>query len=464
MTEVDSSIPLQARNPFDVGNMLSLADMAQQMRQRQTQIQSQNSLRQLLASPQSYDPNGSLSQSAQQNVNALSPEFGLKYRQQQIDAHFDQVKEKSLNDEAAQRRLEFSAGAADAAERVREDALKAGKGPQEANDAAFAARNAMFDQSGGLFSSEEIQKTKSQPYDSVVAGSLKRFKPGAIQDERLAEQDKLGMARLGLQSRQESEREREDRERDTRLMAALNRGGKAPAGFEWDPMKPDELRPIKGGPKDPDSKKPWTGREKVYTERILGSANQAATAIQNITELPVGASTGMLGIGGHAGSSLFGASFGALKNSMSSQETQDYNVMLAGVKRNLAAIETMGLAPAGALTESMGSLEMRPGDTHMTKLRKLAEMRQIVEKGMDVPLADPAIPPEIKALANKVVDTVTKAVPYTQQDVTKLQRAGEKNPRMTLEELIKKQGLDQGELKKGDKFKHASGATVEIIG
>lgn len=472
MTEVDSSIPLQARNPFDVGQMLSLASMAQQMRQRQTQVQNQNALSRMLANPQSYDPNGSLNQNAQRNVNALNPEFGLKYRQQQIDAHFDQIKEKSLTDAAAQRKLEFGAGVADASEKAREDALKAGKSEQQAIEAATQARNSALDMSGGLLSNEEIQRGKGTPYDPVVAGSLKRFKPGEIQEERLAAQEKkqdeankIAQQNIGLKEREAAEREREDRARDRREEARLNRppgSTKAPAGFEWDPTKPDELRPIKGGPKDPDSKKPWTGREKVYTERILGSANQAATAIQNITELPVSADSGIMGIGGHEGGSLFSASFGALKNKLSSQQVQDYITMLAGVKRNLAAIETMGLAPAGALTESMASLELRPGDTQVTKLRKLAEMRQIVEKGMDVPLADPAIPPEIKSLATKVVDTVTKAVPYTQADVTKLQREGEKNPNTTLGELMKKQGLDKSQKSGKDALDKAMTVPADI--
>jgi hypothetical protein len=446
MSTVDTSIygPLISENqPFDVGKMLSLADMAQQMRQRQTQTQSQNALSQLLANPQSYDPNGTLNQNAQRNVNALNPEFGLKYRQQQIDVHFDQLQEKAMTDQALQRKLAFSGSIADATEKAREDTLKAGGTPQAAIEAATKVRNTMFDESGGIFSTDEIQKAKGGAYDPVMAQAMKRFAPGEIQEERLTQQDKIAQQNLSLKERQEAEKERADRAREDRILAMVSAKstGKPPAGFEWDPNNPDTLRAIKGGPKDPDAIKPWAGREKVYTERILGSANQAATAIQNITELPVSSSTGLLGIGGHSGGSLFSASFGALKNKLSDQDVQDYNVMLAGVKRNLAAIETMGLAPQGALTESMGSLELRPGDSNTTKLRKLAEMRQIVEKGMDVPLADPAIPPEIKSLATKVVDTVTKAVPYTQADVTRLQREGQKDPDMTLEELIQKRGL-----------------------
>lgn len=451
---VNASIPLAANTQgIDVGKMMSLADMAQQMRQRQTQVQKQNALSGMLSDAQSYDPQGNLTPAAQRSMNAFSPQFAMQYKQQQIEDHVNQAKLKAAGDDVAMRKLEFNGTVADASEKAREDAIKAGKSPQDALAVATKVRNEMICQSGGILSNEEAESIRGHAYDPDVAGVLKRSKPGEIQEERLAAQEekqteanKIAQGNLRVKERQEAERERNDRAIQERILAAVSAkgSGKAPAGFEWDPDHPDTLRTIKGGPKDPDSKKPWSGREKVYTERILGSANQAATAIQNITELPVEASTGILGIGGHSGGSLFGASFGALKNSMSSQETQDYNVMLAGVKRNLAAIETMGLAPAGALTESMSSLEMRPGDSHMTKLRKLAEMRQIVEKGMDVPLADPAIPPEIKSLATKVVDTVTKAVPYTQEDVTKLQRSGEKNPDMTLEELIKKRGLAAG--------------------
>lgn len=447
MSTVDAAIPLSGNTQgLDVGKLLEVTSTAQQMRQRQTEFQSKNALTQLLASPQSYDQQGNLTPTALRSSNAFSPEYALEYRKQQIDSHFKKVQEDSLGDEQKKRKLEFYAGIADATEKARDDALKAGASEQDAISAATKARNELLDSSGGMLGIEDIHNGKSMPYDPVFMGSLKRFKPGEIQEERLAEQDKLGQERIALQSRQEGERERADRAREERIIAAVgSRGGKPPAGYEWDPEHPDTLRTIKGGPKDPDAIKPWAGREKVYTERILGSANQAATAIQNITELPVGASTGLLGIGGHSGGSLFGASFGALKNKMTDQEVQDYNVMLAGVKRNLAAIETAGLAPQGALTESMGSLELRPGDSNTTKLRKLAEMRQIVEKGMDVPLADPAIPPQIKSLATKVVDTVTKAVPYTQADVTKLQRAGEKNPDMTLEQLMQSQGLGAGQ-------------------
>lgn len=295
---------------------------------------------------------------------------------------------------------------------------------------------------------------------------------------------------------QGQERERHDlaqeRHADEMEHIAANRvqpGGKAPAGFEWNPDKPDELRPIKGGPKDPEGSA-MSGRQAVMFTRVVSSANEAVAAIKNVTELPVGASSGVFGIGSTPGHGLFSSAKGALTNEMASQDVQDYNTMLAGVKRNLATIESAGLAPSGALTENFASLELRAGDTNMTKLRKLAEMRQIVEKGLEVNLNDPHVPPPQKDLVKSIIGQVKESVPYTQSDITMLQRAQRKNPELTLEALIGKENLRPsadaapgqtasptpgeaapagakapaaGALQPGNSYKHSSGATVEIL-
>jgi hypothetical protein len=114
-----------------------------------------------------------------------------------------------------------------------------------------------------------------------------------------------------------------------------------------------------------------------------------------------------------------------------------------------------------------------------------------------VNLDDPHIPPPQKELVRKIIAQVTQAVPYTQSDVTTLQRAQRKNPDLTLEQLIGKQGLGGqpqspgaapqpgapslapgggaapggpppggpgAPLTPGSSYKHASGATVTITG
>lgn len=443
----DPGIILSGQPGFDVSKYLQVAQQAQQLKQNQVQLQKQNALSGLLSNPQSYGPDGSLSPDAQRNVNALNPEFGLKYRQQQIDTMVDQAKLKASGDDAQMRKLELSGSIADASEKARKDTLAAGGSAQASLEAATKVRNKMFDESGGIFSNDESQKAKAATYDPVMAASFSRLKPGEIQDERLAQQIAAQTQKEADIDRRQTDVEKQNATRDAIMMRALTdkeKGGgtkKAPAGFEWDPQKPDELRPIAGGPKDPNSK-PWSGREKVYAERIMGSAREGAADLANVVELPIGAGTSWLGKP-HEGTSAVATTWSGLKNSVTPQEAQDYQVMVSGIQRNLSAIESMGLAPSGSLTNQMEAVVVKPGDSQLTKLRRLAQTRQIIERGLDTPLSDPAIPDVMKDAMRETISSVQKAVPFTQHDLTDLERRAESNPKVTLQDVMKEKGLSK---------------------
>lgn len=242
--------------------------------------------------------------------------------------------------------------------------------------------------------------------------------------------------------RKAMEKQGEDRINIARGRAGGGGRPKPPAGYEWDPDDPESLRFIPGGPKDP-TKSPISGREGVMFSRVASSANEAVAAIKNIVELPVGASSGVFGIGATPGHGILSSAKGALTNKMADQDVQDYNTMLAGVRRNLATIETAGLAPSGALTEGFASLELRAGDTQLTKMRKLGEMRQVVEKGLEVNLDNPRLPQEQKTLVERIINDVRTAVPFTQHDVTEFQKAGKKNSETTLTDYMNQKGLAQ---------------------
>ena len=208
------------------------------------------------------------------------------------------------------------------------------------------------------------------------------------------------------------------------------------------------------------------GREGVMINRVIASANEASAAISNIAQLPVGASAGTMGIGGGPGHSVLASARDTLRNKLASQDVQDYNTMLPGIKRNLATIESSGLAPSGALTEGFAALELRDGDTEITKLRKMAEMRQIVEKGLEPNLANPRVPEQQKKLIRDIIGEVTKSVPYTQSDITELQKRQRKDEKITLTDLMKEKGLgevDQSQPQAGIKILKfdASGNAVQ---
>src|SRR5271156_2675432 len=99
MDTVNANIPLSGTNQFDVSKMISLADMAQQMKMRQTAIQNQNALSQLLANPQSYGPDGNVNANALHAITAANPQVGLEMRTQDIQEKLRKSQEEHYKTE-----------------------------------------------------------------------------------------------------------------------------------------------------------------------------------------------------------------------------------------------------------------------------------------------------------------------------------------------------------------------------
>lgn len=212
-----------------------------------------------------------------------------------------------------------------------------------------------------------------------------------------------------------------------------------PAGYERDPNNPGALRPITGGPHDPNATSAgMDSRSSVMFNRVAASANEAVQALKNIAELPVTTSSGWFG-SAQPGHSLMESVKGVLAQKVTSQEAQDYKTMIAGVSRSLSTIETAGLAPNGSITHSMDSITLNEGDSQLTKMRKLAETRQIIEKGLEPNLANPKLAPAQRDLITKIIGDVQQAIPFTQHDITQLQQS--KNPNATLLDFARKTGL-----------------------
>ena len=173
------------------------------------------------------------------------------------------------------------------------------------------------------------------------------------------------------------------------------------------------------------------GRESVFIGRSITAGNQAAKTIENIVEKP---STTSGWLGGQTSHSLLGTTVGGLKNILSDKDVNDYNIMVSGLERNLAAIETSGLVPSGALTSQMGNVVFKPGDTEGQKLRRLAEARQIITEGLTPLLANPRIGADQRKLIKDIVDRVEKAVPLSHHDLTVFEM--QKDPKKTISDLI----------------------------
>jgi phage-related tail fiber protein len=141
---------------------------------------------------------------------------------------------------------------------------------------------------------------------------------------------------------------------------------------------------------------------------------------------------------------------------MTDENAKSYNTRVAGIQRSLAAIEASGLAPGGSLTHQMDAVVFKAGDTNKNKLEKLAEIRQIVEAGVDQALTNPGISDEQRTHADKVIKSIRKAVPFTMADVDKLTNAQNIDSKATLKSVMKNssdKGPAVGAVEDGFKFK-----------
>ena len=178
------------------------------------------------------------------------------------------------------------------------------------------------------------------------------------------------------------------------------------------------------------------GRESTFINRVVMAGNQAAADLENVVKLPIDASRGIFG-GRQQGKSLFEAGKETLTNTMTTQDVQTYNVLATGFQRALAAIEGSGLAPTNTLIHQMDAVIFKEGDTNWTKLMKLAQTRQIVEKGLETTLANPRVPDETKKHIEQIVGRIRRSVPFTASDLFALQQAQGIDPNATLASVLK---------------------------
>lgn len=179
-------------------------------------------------------------------------------------------------------------------------------------------------------------------------------------------------------------------------------------------------------------------RAEVQTGRVIAAGNAATKAVENIMELPASTSTGWFP-NASQGTGILAATKKVLLNNVTSQDVQSYKVLVAGVARNMATLETQGLAPPQGFTHSMEAVTLTEGNTQETKLRQLAEMRQIIEENLKPSLSNDRIQASQKELIRTIIQRVQTAVPFTQHDITVLAQA--KNPSTSLADLMKEKGL-----------------------
>lgn len=175
-----------------------------------------------------------------------------------------------------------------------------------------------------------------------------------------------------------------------------------------------------------------------FNDRVINAGRQAAAAINNISQMPLEKTS----YGGYKTdkSGIMDATVDALVNKLTPADNQAYDIMMTGVGRQLATLETFGLAPPVSFAESFKTLTSKPNDTVKARLLKLAEMRQIVETSLGGFLDKPSIPESQKEAIREMIANTEKAVPFSVEDIVQLENSKVGND-YTLGNLIRKKGV-----------------------
>lgn len=232
--------------------------------------------------------------------------------------------------------------------------------------------------------------------------------------------------------------------------AAFRSGGtpggapKPPANHRWVDDTYTRAEPIPGGPADPNRETAMGAREASFFNRIVGSANAMRYDLKNVMELPSGVSVGFLGtgVGATPGTTILQAVGGNLRNAISPTEVRSYNAMLSGMNRAMSFIEGQGLAGSNTLAASYDNLLLRPQDTVLDKMMKLAQMKQTVTAGIEPQLVSPRVPKAQKDYIQGLINDLNQTVPFDPSDVLRFQREAAGNPGLTLGAAIQQAGGD----------------------
>ena len=163
-----------------------------------------------------------------------------------------------------------------------------------------------------------------------------------------------------------------------------------------------------------------------FGEIISTAANEAAAVLGNIQNLPLAVDTGIAG--GRKTQSLFTAPIDALVNTtVNNQDVQRYNTQIAKLSYYIAQVQKGGrVVTRSDVDQLQEALTLRVGDKQLTRLTKMAEARQALERAFEVRIASPRTPEQLKDIYRQNLATIQQAVPFTVNDINKMASAKDK--------------------------------------
>jgi hypothetical protein len=182
-----------------------------------------------------------------------------------------------------------------------------------------------------------------------------------------------------------------------------------------------------------------------FTDRILAGGDMAIGGIESIMRMPMGTSRGLFVDGqfAHPGSSLSTLTGQNLRNAFTNTDSQLYNTFTAGIGNNLAAVETQGLGQGlqQLAARLQDKIQIKPGDSPIAVMGKMAEMRDTLDRGLAIKMADSKLDPAKRDEMQQMLERLHTAVPFTRNDVVGFDAASKADPGLSFSQWAAKQSV-----------------------
>lgn len=178
---------------------------------------------------------------------------------------------------------------------------------------------------------------------------------------------------------------------DSLAAARAKTGAKAPAGYEWDEDEDEpKLKPIPGGPADPESPSFKGSGMSAYgarfAQRVIAAGTEGIAQLATISRL--GSNTGIPTQGLFKNHVVGDSATSSVSQSMTTSQQKMYNAALAGLAPELASAQNQGLAPNEAQIDNVRQqLSIYPTDSKQVAQFKVAllarDFRKAIEGGFE---------------------------------------------------------------------------------
>lgn len=153
-----------------------------------------------------------------------------------------------------------------------------------------------------------------------------------------------------------------------------------------------------------------------FNEIVTTAANEATASINNMVSMPATVSTGLFG--GRQTVNLLTAPLDALTNTLTTEDVQRYNIEVNNFGKFIAQLQKGGRAVTNYdIQNSSAAFAIRVGDTPLTVLTRLAQMRQAAERAIEVRIASPKTDENLKKILRQNEQDIKNAIPFTVNEV-----------------------------------------------